>query len=82
MWKGYTFKENYVKKLIGYAWKRTGVYGLLDSVGPLKNIAMMLPGIDAKESINKNSLPLNAVGGVEVLSENTGYGDNFQNFSM
>jgi len=41
----------------------------------------MLPGIDDNEYINENSLPLDAEGGVKVLSENTGYDDNFQNAS-
>ena len=38
----------------------------------------MLPGKDAKEYINENSLPLVAEGGVKVLSEKTGSDDNFQ----
>jgi hypothetical protein len=57
------------------------LYGLSDRVGSLKNVAKMLPGIDDNEYIKENSLPLDAEGGVKVLSENTGYDDNFQNAS-
>ena len=74
-----TFKENYVKKLIGYACRGTALYGLSDSVGRLKNVAKMLSGIDAKEYINENPLPLDADRAVKVLSEKTGSVDNFQN---
>ncbi len=41
----------------------------------------MLFGIDDKEYINENSLPLVAEGGVKVLSEHTEYYDNFQKAS-
>jgi hypothetical protein len=50
-----------------------GLYGLSDSIIPLKNVAKIPPRIDAKACINENSLPLDAEGGVKVLSENTGY---------
>ena len=51
--------------------------GLSDSVGRLKNVAKILSGIDDNEYINENSLPLDAEGGVKVLSEKTGSNENF-----
>jgi len=53
----------------------------VEEVGRFEDVTKMLSGIDAKDCINENSLPLDADGGVKVLSENTGYDDNFQNVS-
>jgi hypothetical protein len=39
----------------------------------------MLSGIDTKENINENSLPLDADRAVKVLSEKTAPDNNFQN---
>ena len=80
VWEGYTLNKNYVKKLIGYAWKCAALYRRSNSFHWKRGSDHTEESFCEIESDCASSDPMDDVSGaVKVLKEKTGSYYNFQN---